>query len=141
MIRLALYKARGNLFDRLIRIWTGSIYSHCELVMPDGRFMTSSPRDGGVRTKVIDQDPDTWDFIDLPGADQAQIEALFKRLDGAGYDWLGIVFCQILPFGLNSHSRWFCSEICAHALGYPDPASYSPGRLAKALSAGAEVQP
>jgi len=49
VIRLTLYKAPGDTYDRFIRLWTRSPYSHCELVLPDGRFVTSSPQDGGVR--------------------------------------------------------------------------------------------
>lgn len=128
MIRVAFYKARGNLFDRLIRLWTGSPYSHCELVL-DGRWLTSSPRDGGVREAQIDPDPDTWDFLDLPQADAERIEALFQAERGAGYDWLGIACCQVLPLGLESRRRWFCSEFCAAALGLAHPARWSPGGL------------
>lgn len=35
-IYLALYKGRGTLFNRLVRLWTRSKYSHCELVLAAG---------------------------------------------------------------------------------------------------------
>ena len=129
MIRLALYKAPGDTYDRLIRAWTRSLYSHCELVLPDGRFVTSSPRDGGVRAKVIEQDPAVWDFLPLPWIQAAHVEQLLEQEAGAGYDWLGILGSQILPAGIQSRSRWFCSEFCAQAMRLQQPQRYSPGLL------------
>ena len=129
VVKLALYKGKGNLFDTLIRWWTGSDYSHCELILPDGRWVTSSPRDGGVRAKLIEFEADTWDLIELPKADLARITYLFEKEQGHGYDWLGIFFTQILPLGLQSKSRWTCSEFCAAALGLDNPEQYAPGDL------------
>lgn len=133
MIRLALYTAPGDTYDRLIRAWTRSPYSHCELVLPDGRFVTSSPRDGGVRAKVIEQDPAVWDFLPLPWIQAAHVEHLLEQEAGAGYDWLGILGSQILPAGIQSRLRWFCSEFCAHVLDLEQPQRYSPGQLAEAV--------
>ncbi|MBS7724580.1 hypothetical protein I0E51_06075 [Pseudomonas lalucatii] len=67
LIYLALYKGRGRLFNRLIRLWTRSRYSHCELVMPDGRWLSASAMDGGVRAKRIELDLAHWDLIPCPG--------------------------------------------------------------------------
>lgn len=53
MVRLALYKAPGDLYDRAIRAWTRSPYSHCELVLSGGRFVSSQPRNAGMRAKMI----------------------------------------------------------------------------------------
>lgn len=41
MARLALYKAPGDLYDRATRACTRSPFSHCELVLPDGRTLNS----------------------------------------------------------------------------------------------------
>lgn len=133
IVRLALYKAPGELSDRLIRAWTRSPYSHCELVLPDARFVSSSPRDGGVRAKVIEPDPAVWDFLPLPWIQPAHVEQLLEQEAGAGYDWLGILGSQILPTGIQSRSRWFCSEFCASVLGLEKPQCYSPGQLAVML--------
>ena len=51
-VQLAMYKAKGDLFNGLIRWWTGSQYSHCELVVR-GVCYSSTIRDGGVRAKVM----------------------------------------------------------------------------------------
>lgn len=145
MIRLALYKAPGDISDKLIRLWTRSAYSHCELVLPDGRFVSSSPRDGGVRAKILDADPDSWDFLPLPWLEQSAVEALLETEAGAGYDWPGILGSQIFPLGMQSRSRWFCSEFCAAAQGLEHPQRYSPGALAElarwALDKGLALTP
>lgn len=117
VVQLALYKAPGKLFNRLIRLWTGSKYSHCELVMPDGRWLSASAMDGGVREKQVDFNPEHWDLVALPWANVDHIEQVFLRHRGKGYDWLGILLAQFLPLGIDSKSRMFCSEFCAAGLG------------------------
>lgn len=133
-VRLALYKAPGGFTDKAIRIWTRSPYSHCELVLPDGRFASSSPRDGGVRARLVEPDPDAWDFLPVPGLHPARVEQLLASEAGCGYDWVGILGSQILPAGLESRRRWFCSEFCAAALDLPHPSRYSPGQLAELVA-------
>jgi len=141
VIRLALYKAPGDTYDCLIRVWTRSPYSHCELVLPDGRFATSSPRNGGVRAKVIEPDPDVWDFLPLPWIKATSVEQLLEQEAGASYDWLGILGSQVLPAGIQSRSRWFCSEFCAQALELEQPQRYSPGQLAEAVRWASNLNP
>jgi hypothetical protein len=133
MIQLALYKASGDAYDKLIRLWTRSPYSHCELVLDDGRFVSSSPRDGGVRAKLIEPDPDTWDLLPLPWVREDVVEELLQAEQGAGYDWIGILGSQILPVGIQSQSRWFCSEFCAQTIGLEQPQRYSPGSLSECM--------
>lgn len=133
-VRLALYKASGDVMDRAVRAWTRSPYSHCELVLEDGRFVSSSPRDGGVRAKYIEPATDTWDFMAVPWVEQGDVEAALKRESGAGYDWVGIVGSQLLPVGVHSRKRWFCSEFCGAVMGLEKPERYSPGELAELVA-------
>ena len=67
-VQLAIYKASGNWLNRLIRWWTGSQYSHCELVIR-GTCYSSSIRDGGCsgRQTPLALPAHSWDVIDLPG--------------------------------------------------------------------------
>lgn len=51
LVQLAFYKAKGDWVDKVIRWWTSSKYSHCEVVIGDEWF-SSSPRDGGVNAKI-----------------------------------------------------------------------------------------
>jgi hypothetical protein len=133
LIYLALYKGRGTLFNRLVRLWTRSIYSHCEIVMPDGRWLSASAMDGGVRAKRIDFNPEHWDLIPIPWADAQAIDALFAPEEGGGYDYLGLFGSQLLPVSVHAWWRWFCSELCAHLLGFLMPHRYSPGQLGEVV--------
>ena len=129
LIYLAAYKGKGKLFNRLIRLWTRSRYSHCELVMPDGRWLSASAMDGGVREKYIELNLEHWDLFPLPWASAARVEDVFARHWGLGYDWLGIGLSQLLPVAIDHRDRMFCSEFCAAALGFQDAQRYSPALL------------
>ncbi|MCC8342808.1 hypothetical protein LNN35_08410 [Pseudomonas stutzeri] len=133
LIYLALYKGRGTLFNRLVRLWTRSKYSHCELVLADGRWLSASAMDGGVRAKHIELNLEHWDLIPLPWADYSQIAHVFRANAGQGYDFFGLFGSQLLPVGLHSRRRWFCSEFCAAALGFPMPQRYSPAQLGEVV--------
>lgn len=133
LIQLALYKGKGTLFNRLIRLWTRSEYSHCELVMPDGRWLSASGMDGGVRAKRIVLNPSHWDLIPVPWADVALIEPLFEKHQGKGYDWLGLLGSQLVPLTIDNPRRMFCSEFCAAALGFPLAQRYSPALLGEVV--------
>lgn len=138
MAYLAFYKANGTLVDRLIRWSTRGTVSHVEIVhnmeerwehFAFGHLCySSSARDGGVRSKLIKLNPDHWELVEVKWRDDFDLD-LFIEADGAKYDYLGIIFSQIFSLGRHSKKRWFCSEICACALGLPEPQTYSPERL------------
>jgi uncharacterized protein YycO len=117
-MKLAFYKGKGNLFDWLIRKWTQSRYSHCELVFRDGAFFSADPRSGGVRYLRIEQDPEKWDFVELilDEFDENKVRRWCNKQVGKRYDWLGILLCQIIPIGVDESDWYFCSEICTEAL-------------------------
>ena len=95
--RIAFYKAKGDIVDKSIRLWTRSKYSHCEIVIGENWY-SSSPRDKGVRVKQIIDDNGSWDFI------ETDIE-INKR---------------------DNNKKVTCSEFCAEVLGYSEPEVYSP---------------
>ena len=126
-VQLALYKAPGEWTNAFIRWWTGSPYSHCELII-NGTCYSSSVRDGGVRGKTMALPSDKWDIIDLPWADAGAAQEWFNRHAGERYGWHDLLLCQLL--GMRRDARGaFCSEACAAALGLPDPTGYSPASL------------
>ena len=131
MVRLALYKHKRTGFagigPALIRWWTKSPYSHCELVV-DGVAYSSSVQDGGVRAKRIEFNPAHWDFVDLPWADPAAVLRHFRRTDGEPYGWTDLLWRQNFNRPGDSIGS-FCSEWCAAALGLSNPQQYSPGTL------------
>ncbi|MDJ0824258.1 MAG: hypothetical protein QNJ16_02025 [Rhodobacter sp.] len=137
---LAFYKGPGRPDDRLIRFATRSIYSHVELlwlaldqVTAEGALaISSSGRDGGVRTKRITFAPDRWDVLAAPWAPDDAWDTAEAELDRR-YDYIGILLSQIVRLQRHARTRWFCSELCAAALGFEMPQSYSPGDLARTV--------
>jgi hypothetical protein len=135
MIQLALYKHRRPLTTvagigaALIRWWTRSEYSHCELVV-DGMCFSSSIQDGGVRAKAIELRSDRWDWIDLPWASRDAIVAHWYGTLRQPYDWWGLIGSQIFNRRAHYGDASFCSEWCAAALELSHPQTYSPQTLA-----------
>jgi hypothetical protein len=124
--RLAFYKGKGTIVDKAIRWWTGSNYSHVELVI-NGLWYSTSPRDLCVRCKNIIPDSDHWDFVEVNIS--RGFPHFFRTTKGHKYDWLGIFFSQFFAFNIEDKKRWFCSEWCAKALGVKNSNLYSPEGL------------
>ena len=109
-IRLAFYKGKGDWVDKVIKWWTKSQYSHVEVVVGN-TWISSSPRDGGVRSMRMESyNAEHWDIIDYPGVTSGDVFDLFRRTKGDDYDFIGILFSQVLPLGIQSKSKWYCSE-------------------------------
>jgi hypothetical protein len=127
-----------GVYNRLVRWWTKSQYSHCEIIFSDGVAASSSYMDGGVRFKKIEFSVEKWDFAEIP----AQLEPLarlwFEQHLGQKYDLLGNVhfIISVVP---DDSDKWSCSESVAASLGMRDPWRFYPGVLASVLNvAGAE---
>lgn len=133
-VTLAMYKGYGGLGNAIIRAWTRSPYSHCELVI-DGWCYSSSVMDKGVRRKRVGQSPVEislgahWDLIALPWADAAAILRYFDATDSDTYGWPSLIASQVFNRNRHTAHAQFCSEWCAAALGLPSPSSYSPATL------------
>ncbi|URL01228.1 hypothetical protein L4F91_06700 [Avibacterium sp. 20-126] len=133
-VYLAMYKARGNWVDKIIRLFTGKPYSHCELAIQFGdkyQCYSSSPRDGGVRTKPMHLSADKWDLIPLAISGQ-KATAFYQKTKGKKYDFIGAIGC-VLPLR-QKPSRYYCSEWCYEAVfGQAPKEAISPNRLARIL--------
>jgi hypothetical protein len=142
-MRAAFYKGTHagmpGVYNRLVRWWTRSPYSHVELIFcDDGPFglsqaASSSYMDGGVRIKWIDFDPALWDFVELPDALALPALIWFREQEFQPYDLLGNLHFVLAAVG-DDKAKWFCSEAVAAALGMPDPARFDPGTLHAALT-------
>ena len=136
-LRAAFYKGTHaglpGVYNRLVRWWTRSQYSHVELVFGTGQAASSSAMDGGVRFKPIEFDLDKWDFIELPDELALRAWSWFDDHEGQAYDLLGNLHFVISAVG-DDKRKWFCSEAVAAALGMPDPARFDPGTLHAALT-------
>ena len=121
VIKVAFYRGRNGLFDRIIKWWTNSPYSHAELILPDGvtwisisPFLTSK---FGARLKE-EWDPDVWEFVEIE-VDQQQVDVIqefYEYTKGCRYDWIGMLLSQFLPFYIKRKGKWYCSEWIAYAL-------------------------
>jgi hypothetical protein len=110
---LWFYSGPPRLFDRLIRLWTGSRFSHVELVV-DNIAYGADAWEGKVRTKFVNTfNPEHWDVVPVALVkDRTWINAQV----GKKYDWLGI-FGFFMPFRVQDKRRWYCSEFCAELTG------------------------
>lgn len=139
MISLAFYKGRATnrwhrVQDAVIRFATRGQYSHVEFIAGAAEFglahecLSSSGRDGGVRAKTMALKPANWDLVQL-SIDPEGPERFIRDRIGAGYDYTGLVLSHVLPLSRHDKARWFCSEICAAALGMNQPHQLSPQML------------
>lgn len=120
--------------DRIIQTVTRSEISHVEF-LPEwpvcarvAQAVSASSRDGGVRWKQIDFRPERWLILSVPWAPET-VPEFFAQHVGKPYDFAGLIGSQIFNLRRQSPERWFCSEICAAALGMGAPHTYSPGDL------------
>lgn len=100
------------------KIWTASKWSHAELVI-DGVCYSSSARDKGIRSKVIDLNTGRWDIIriELPEETVNNAIAWFKANEDAKYDWRNIIRF-VIPFVGQDWNRYVCYESIGEALGF-----------------------
>lgn len=127
-VYLALYKGKGKIGNAIIRWWTHSQYSHCELVV-NGICYSSSLMDGGVRSKTINLNSGHWDLIQLPDYFGSKILDYFGKTKWQKYSWLDLIRNQVFNANLNEEGAAFCSEWIAAALGLPNSTTYSPRTL------------
>ena len=117
--------------DSLTRTVTKGPYSHCEIVekLPDGTYkcFSSSYRDGGVRSKILSLDSDSWDLVDAPYLTAEAVEEVKRRTVGLKYDLVGAVGVVILS--PDRPHKWFCSELAAEVIGLKEPWRFSPNTL------------
>jgi hypothetical protein len=143
-MKLAFYKAtKGNLWDKLIGIWTRPNffnpfklgYSHVEIIYRDCLCFSSSPRDGGTRFKVINDlyTSGNWNIVDVKTYfNQEDIKVFCERQVGKKNDWLCIFFTFLIPFNFEEPNRWICSEIVGKfVFNLKRPSRYSPNKLFK----------
>jgi hypothetical protein len=112
-MELLFFRDEPGIAAKAIRWWTKSPYSHVELHFGDGICFSSRPGSGCG-----------WKYYDVNRPDIVrisldQLDPYYDRIirfcyaeAECAYDWKGIVFCMVFPFGWQSRSKWFCSEIC-----------------------------
>lgn len=127
-VQLAMYKGKGLIGNSFIRWWTGSQYSHCEVVV-NGQSYSSSIQDSGVRTKVIDMTDGKWELVDIPWVTAEAVENYFKKTDNQKYGWITLIYSQLFNRNRSNNKSQFCSQWCANAIGMPIASVLSPAAL------------
>ena len=126
-ITLAFCKARYNFMDDIIRWWTKSKYTHVELIMPDGDWLSLRhgnmwmKRKSPLKIMAIPRDcinPRIWDTISIEVTEEQlkSIRLFFKETSGAGYDWVGMILSHVMRIKIKLRSMWYCSEWVMQAL-------------------------
>jgi hypothetical protein len=134
MLYAAFYKHKGNWIDYAIRFRTASKYSHVEIYDSETKlWYSSSPRDNGVRTKVINPKKDRWDFLPLPWVQKEHLQKVYLENKGKGYDFLGVMVGQLFVIPVHSKEKMFCSEFTAKVSGFNHASSYSPETFFRAV--------
>jgi hypothetical protein len=120
-ISVAFYKGKGDWKNKIIRWWTKSPYSHAELVLPDKKtWISISPL---LTSKVQSRFKpnyceEKWDFVEIDITQQQLnvITEFYNFTKGCGYDWIGMLSSQFLPYTIKRKGKWYCSEWIAYAL-------------------------
>jgi hypothetical protein len=139
VVYLAFYKGKGDFKDYLIRLFTRSRWSHCEVAyLPkNGSYssstISSSPRDGGLRI-VSHQDlsEDNWHLVEVPWStlrDVIDHYSVLKRGVRRKYDWVAIFLTHFLRLNIHSETNLTCSEACSLLLGLRGGFRWSPQDL------------
>jgi hypothetical protein len=140
-MKVAFQKHQPGMFDGLIRWWTHSPYSHCEILFDDGQMFSAQVGQGTRFWTPGHLDPNAWDLLLVPMTLEEEIllKSFCKTEAGCGYDWWGLIASQIFRLQREHPHKWFCSEICAcavqklgRAMG-SKPCTFSPGKLHKRL--------
>ena len=128
-IKIHFYKARnGKIRDKIVGLV--SVFSHVELEI-NGVCYSSSNRDKGVRSKVIDtSNAQKWLSFDLKKDIDENICLLyFESVRGQKYDWLNIFLTQIIKVNIQSSNKQICSEFVGNCLQLDNAYKYSPEAL------------
>ena len=128
-IKIHFYKARnGKIRDKIVGLV--SVFSHVELEI-NGVCYSSSNRDRGVRSKVIDtSNAQKWLSFDLKkDIDVNRCLLYFESVRGQKYDWLNIFLTQIIKVNIQSSNKQICSEFVANCLQLDNAYKYSPEAL------------
>lgn len=142
MIYLAFYRGEGRFFsDTVVQYITRSEFSHCEMFTSDEpplpgethRCITAVGKDGGVRIKDITFQPSRWEFVEVPWAPTDTISRARQNI-GSGYDFWGLLMTQFLNLRRHAADKWFCSKLCAYALGLSEAHTYAPGDLKRVVT-------
>jgi len=120
IIKVAFFKGKGSLLDKIIRWVTKSKYSHIEILIGD-IWYASYAEDGGVRAKEnahrgLKED---WDYITLPQHYEERILEAYKACKGDTYSYINLLFkyTSFKPFKKSLDCAEFAS-LCLFSIAH-----------------------
>ena len=141
MIYLAFYRGEGRfLSDTLVQRITRSEFSHCELFISTHppqpgqthRCISAAGKFGGVHMRDVTFRAGAYEFVPVPWAPADTFDRAQRHL-GKGYDYWGLLMTQFINMRRHNPDRWFCSKLCARAMGLADAHTYAPGDLKRVV--------
>ncbi len=101
--------------QRLIQLRTRSKYYHVEFVY---KGLWYSMDNEGLTIQKLRPLKDKYDYITIVKHVSEEQEALIESFINTKikYDWLGILFSQLISIGGNDTHKYFCSEFVAKIL-------------------------
>ena len=118
-VRLLLAFKKKNpktgFFGKAICFLTGSKYYHVEIVIDDLWVSADAPM-GVTIGNLENEKHEHWEHVDLGiktifEEDYEKIMKYIDSLKGKKYDYLAIIFSQLIPLKLHNKNKLFCSEI------------------------------
>lgn len=116
----------GHLQSKAVAWFTKGPFSHVEIVYTndDGKLMMMSSvnynddkkTSPGVREKEHKYNERLYTYIDVEVSNFERGYQFFKLIENEGYDMVGIILSQIIPFGIDRTNKWFCSEFASKFL-------------------------
>ena len=127
-MRIAFYKRKDTIFDKIVQKFTFGPYSHVELVVKGVGY--SSLPSVGVYKRIHDYDTETWDYVVVNGLCEAIIHKFYHKTKEDKYDYFALL-SAIIPVTTPTN-RWDCVEWVGTALkisGCEKLWKYVPSRL------------
>jgi len=114
MVEIAFYIGKRKLYDRVCRWFMPA--SHVEIVVDDVCY-SSSNRDGGVRSKIMNLNTGNWEVYQIKSKHKQRVYSLYEMTKDAKYDYLTAFINQILKLRKDiCNGKWYCSEWVIEAL-------------------------
>lgn len=93
---------------------------------------SASIRDGGVRVKTVELNPEHWLIVDVPKWSVRESRRWFIAHNGERYDSRG-AFASALPIQWKQKNQWFCNESVGASVGMKSPEIFGPSQFAAAV--------
>ena len=116
-IKLAfkMKNSETGIFGKIISFVTRSKYYHVEIIIDKLWVGADAPM--GVTMNTLEPlRYDHWEYVDLgimvlSKTSYDELLNYIESLKGIEYDYLAIIFSQLLPYSLHSKDKLFCSEV------------------------------